>query len=51
MAKAVGIDLIYSAKRFIGRRWEEIQEEAKLVTDTVVKGPNDKSPELVESSA
>jgi molecular chaperone DnaK len=32
---------IYSAKRFIGRRWEEIQEEAKLVTYKVVQGPND----------
>jgi molecular chaperone DnaK len=32
---------IYSAKRFIGRRWEEVQEEAKLVTYKVVQGPND----------
>jgi molecular chaperone DnaK len=32
---------IYSAKRFIGRRWEEVQEEAKLVTYRVVQGPSD----------
>jgi molecular chaperone DnaK len=32
---------IYSAKRFIGRRWEEIQEEAKIVSYKVVPGPND----------
>jgi molecular chaperone DnaK len=32
---------IYSAKRFIGRRWEEIQEEAKIVSYKVVPGPNE----------
>jgi molecular chaperone DnaK len=32
---------IYSAKRFIGRRWEEVQEEAKIVSYKVVPGPND----------
>jgi molecular chaperone DnaK len=32
---------IYSAKRFIGRRWEEVEEEAKIVSYQVVKGPND----------
>jgi molecular chaperone DnaK len=32
---------IYSAKRFIGRRWDEVQEEMKIVTFKVVKGPND----------
>ncbi|HWF35090.1 MAG TPA: molecular chaperone DnaK [Solirubrobacteraceae bacterium] len=32
---------IYSAKRFIGRRWEEVEEEAKIVSYQVVRGPND----------
>ncbi|TWP53957.1 molecular chaperone DnaK [Lentzea tibetensis] len=32
---------IYSAKRFIGRRFEEVDEEAKTVTFDVVPGPND----------
>ncbi|MDX6488408.1 MAG: molecular chaperone DnaK, partial [Gaiellaceae bacterium] len=32
---------IYSAKRFIGRKWGEVDEEAKTVTYKVVKGPND----------
>ncbi|WP_439658304.1 molecular chaperone DnaK [Lentzea sp. HUAS TT2] len=32
---------IYSAKRFIGRRFEEVDEEAKTVTFDVVAGPND----------
>jgi molecular chaperone DnaK len=32
---------IYSAKRFIGRRWGEVDEEAKIVSYEVVKGPND----------
>jgi molecular chaperone DnaK len=32
---------IYSAKRFIGRRWEEIQEETKIVSYKVVPGPDD----------
>ena len=32
---------IYSAKRFIGRRWGEVDEEAKIVSYKVVKGPND----------
>jgi molecular chaperone DnaK len=31
---------IYSSKRFIGRRFEEVQEEAKRVPYKVVKGPN-----------
>lgn len=31
---------IYSAKRFIGRRYEEISEEAKAVGFDVVPGPN-----------
>ncbi|HET9116501.1 MAG TPA: molecular chaperone DnaK [Pseudonocardiaceae bacterium] len=31
---------IYSAKRFIGRRYEEVAEEAKAVTFDVVPGPN-----------
>jgi molecular chaperone DnaK len=32
---------VYSAKRFIGRRWDEITEEAKIVSYKVEKGPND----------
>ncbi len=31
---------IYSIKRFMGRRWDEIQEELKYITFKVVKGPN-----------
>jgi molecular chaperone DnaK len=32
---------IYSAKRFIGRKWGEVDEEAKIVAYKVVNGPND----------
>ncbi len=32
---------IYSVKRFIGRKWGEVDEEAKMVSYNVVKGPND----------
>jgi molecular chaperone DnaK len=32
---------ITSIKRFIGRNWDEIQEEAKIVPYKVVAGPND----------
>src|ERR1700726_1688260 len=32
---------IYSAKRFIGRRWGEVDEEAKIVSYKVVKGQNE----------
>jgi molecular chaperone DnaK len=32
---------IYSAKRFIGRRWGEVDEEAEIVSYKVVKGQND----------
>jgi molecular chaperone DnaK len=32
---------IYSAKRFIGRKWGEVDEEAKAVSYKVSKGPND----------
>jgi molecular chaperone DnaK len=32
---------IYSAKRFIGRKWGEVDEEAKIVSYEIVKGPND----------
>jgi chaperone protein DnaK len=32
---------IYSAKRFIGRKWGEVDEEAKIVPYTVEKGEND----------
>lgn len=32
---------IYSAKRFIGRRWNEVEEESRMVPYKVVSGPND----------
>jgi molecular chaperone DnaK len=32
---------VYSAKRFIGRKWGEVDEEAKIVSYKVVKGPSD----------
>ena len=32
---------IYSAKRFIGRKWDEVSEESKIVSYRVAKGPND----------
>jgi molecular chaperone DnaK len=32
---------VYSTKRFIGRKWDEVTEEAKIVSYKVVKGPND----------
>jgi molecular chaperone DnaK len=32
---------VYSAKRFIGRKWGEVDEESKIVAYKVVKGPND----------
>jgi molecular chaperone DnaK len=32
---------IYSAKRFIGRKWGEVDEEAKTVSYKVAKGEND----------
>lgn len=32
---------IASAKRFIGRRWDEVEEESKIVSYRVVRGPND----------
>jgi molecular chaperone DnaK len=32
---------IYSAKRFIGRRWGEVDEETKIVSYKVEKGPHD----------
>jgi molecular chaperone DnaK len=32
---------IYSAKRFIGRKWGEVDDELKTVTYKVVPGPND----------
>jgi molecular chaperone DnaK len=32
---------IYSIKRFMGRRWDEVQEEIKRVPYKVVRGPND----------
>ncbi|MGA2402841.1 MAG: molecular chaperone DnaK [Syntrophobacteraceae bacterium] len=32
---------IYSAKRFVGRKWGEVDEESKIVSYKVVRGPND----------
>jgi molecular chaperone DnaK len=32
---------IYSIKRFMGRRWDEVQDELKRVPYRVVRGPND----------
>jgi molecular chaperone DnaK len=32
---------IYSAKRFIGRKWNEVESESKMVPYKVVPGPND----------
>jgi molecular chaperone DnaK len=32
---------LYSVKRFIGRKWGEVDEEAKQVSFTVVPGPSD----------
>src|SRR4051812_39360489 len=32
---------IYSAKRFIGRKWDEVTEESKIVSYKVVKDPDD----------
>src|SRR3978361_2281846 len=32
---------IYSIKRFIGRKWQEVEAEAGMVAYKVVKGPND----------
>jgi molecular chaperone DnaK len=31
---------IYSAKRFIGRQWGEVDAEARIVSYKVVKGPS-----------
>src|SRR3954447_19636368 len=32
---------VYSVKRFMGRKWGEVEEEAKIVSYKVVKGEND----------
>jgi molecular chaperone DnaK len=32
---------VYSIKRFIGRKWGEVDEEAKIVSYKVVRGPDD----------
>src|SRR5213080_4638338 len=32
---------VYSAKRFIGRKWGEVDEESTIVSYNVVKGAND----------
>ncbi len=31
---------LYSVKRFIGRKWDEVTQESKIVSYRVVKGPN-----------
>src|SRR3984957_3163112 len=38
---------IYSSKRFIGRRYSEVQSEIKNVPYRVVSGPNDAGPLLI----
>src|ERR1700729_91111 len=42
---------IFSAKRFIGRRFEEVQEETKRVPYKVVKAPNGDSAFVVRGKA
>src|ERR671917_470491 len=32
---------VYSTKRFVGRKWDEVTEESKIVSFRVVRGPND----------
>jgi molecular chaperone DnaK len=32
---------VYSVKRFIGRKWDEVTEEAKIVAYKLAKGPSD----------
>jgi molecular chaperone DnaK len=32
---------VYSAKRFVGRKWGEVDEESKIVSYKVVRGPGD----------
>lgn len=32
---------VYSAKRFVGRKWGEVDEESKIVSYKVVRGPSD----------
>jgi len=32
---------VYSVKRFIGRKWDEVTEEAKIVAYKLAKGPDD----------
>src|SRR5690349_20034828 len=32
---------VYSAKRFVGRKWDEVSEESKIVSYKVVRGPSD----------
>src|SRR3954462_96068 len=32
---------VYSVKRFIGRKWDEVSEEAKIVSYKVARGPDD----------
>ncbi|MCK8602115.1 molecular chaperone DnaK [Desulfoferrobacter suflitae] len=32
---------VYSAKRFVGRKWGEVDEESKIVSYQVVRGPNE----------
>src|SRR6201986_3330105 len=35
---------LYSVKRFIGRKWGEVDEEAKIVSFKVVGGPTHAAP-------
>ena len=41
---------VFSIKRFMGRRYEEVQEEIKKVPYKVVKGPNDDARVEVRAS-
>ena len=36
---------VYSVKRFIGRKWGEVDEEAKIVSYKVVNGPQRRGPD------
>jgi molecular chaperone DnaK len=42
---------VYSIKRFMGRRYEEVTEEAKRVPYKVVKGPNDDARVEIQGKA
>ncbi|WP_205863492.1 Hsp70 family protein [Planosporangium thailandense] len=42
---------IYSAKRFIGRKYHEVNEEAKIVSFDVVRGPDVLTSRLTDHSS